>query len=86
MKGGWVLPAALIISGCQSEAQQAAPVRDWCEEFYDRFDPSEHIDERTGKLKHSSLTEQESDCIRREAEKAVGAFEGELNNGDAPRQ
>jgi hypothetical protein len=93
--------AALALVGCSQPAatentavQTRTAARDWCEEFYERFNRnggfSDYIDQRTGRLSQDMATgviyypgtnrvafsSAETACIRREAQKAIDAYEG----------
>ena len=71
--------AALALAACgqpKTAAENSRPARDWCDEFYATFNISDHIDERTGRLRRSSLTPREEECVRRKSEEAIRRFEG----------
>lgn len=76
MRSVWAALGALTLVGCGETQQPPEPTRDWCEEFYATFNISDHIDPRTGLFQRSSITQREEDCVRRESQKAIDAYEG----------
>lgn len=85
--------AMLAIVGCGRQSADDADQRasDWCSEFYARFDASQYVNQRTGRLDRdpttneiidpesgrTAVTRREEECVHREAQKAIDRFEGE---------
>lgn len=92
MKTQWLPVTLLALASCGQEttAGSSTTALDWCEEFYAGFDASELVDPRTGRVERDpttneildpgtgrvGLTRREEDCVRREAQKAIDAYEG----------
>lgn len=93
MKSGWAPLAALVLAGCgqpmAAEGSSRTSER-WCEEFYARFNVSDLVSQKTGRVERDpttneildpetgeiALTRREEECVRRQAEKAIDAYEG----------
>lgn len=93
MSRAWLNLMAVPLYACgdQAATDSPAPAQGWCEEFYARFNISDLVDPRTGRVERDpttneivdpntgriQLTRREEECVRRESQKAVDRYEGE---------
>jgi hypothetical protein len=89
MRSGWAPILALALVGCGNGPTRAQNDR-WCEEFYARFDISDYVDQRTGRINRDpttnevtdpetgriALTRREEQCVQRQAQRAIDRYEG----------